>query len=417
MKGFYKFLFCLLAGYFALCITLSAQKSKRFVFFGYCTPDVVIKTDTIKVKVPADTLAILNKYKYLFTPDTASILAKYCKQIPSDTSLILSMYCDTIAPNDPIDTDTLFRGIYLNGFYNIVGNKPYEDALIYDLNRWKFNCTYAYDLGDVLADKSPALAKLNKRMRAEVPLKEIGAARGNSSSCIGAATTFNKANSDSSDFDTWNLEFEPWNAYPKATSPFWTIDKKEASSTTSTEASRGLAWQQNKVYLNEMNAGKVAGQVENVVDYFGWFKTPFQLDAPKVLINQTDYLIVHMYYSSPDFSRSKDRCNELDKLGVKAIFRPIFSAEPDFMQDYYRTHSIDEAYFVWHAGFKAQNYKNLTSDGYVVFALDFLRVAQPGTAPLARMAESDTTEYLPAFVDPDFQNKTTERSKALAEEN
>lgn len=86
------------------------------------------------------------------------------------------------------------------------------------------------------------------------------------------------------------------------------------------------------------------------------------------------------------------------------------------MQGFYKTHTLDEAFFIWHKEFVKQGYKNLISDGYVVFALDFLRVAQPGTSPLARFAEGDSTQYLPAFVDPDFENKTTEKSKVLAEQ-
>jgi len=395
----------LIAAFLLFCFVVGQAKGQsvtksRFIFFGKCTTTekiirdtvLITKTDTVRVLLPADTTAIL---------------AKYCKR-------------DTIVdiPTEP--KDTLFRALYLNGFANIVGNKQYEEALLFDLQRWKFNATYAYSLSSILGtSKEPALADLHKRMRA-IGIKEIGAARGNSASCTGAATTFNKKYPDESDFDTWNLEFEPWNAYPMATSPYWTIDKDKASSTTSTTESRGLAWNVNKQYLNEMKAGKANGQVEYSVDYFGWFKEPFVTDAPKVLVSLTDYLIVHMYYSEPTFSRSKSRCDELNaqaKLQNKTVkFRPIFSAEPDFMQGYYKKNSIDQAFFVWHKDFKAQNYSNLISDGYVIFALDFLRVAQPGVTPLARGIESDTTEYLPAFVDIDFVNETTDKSKALAEE-
>jgi hypothetical protein len=395
------------------------QPKKKFIFMGYCIPE--IRT------VPADTLAILTMYKNLFVPDTAAILAKCRKDtikidvpyfVTADTGRILSMYCDTIT--EPVDADTLYRGLYLNGFKNIVGNKMYEDALCYDLKFWKINAVHEYNLGDILGtSKEPALAKLHIRMRKESGIKEIVAARGNSASCVGAATTFNKNNADSADFDGWNLEFEPWNAYPTSTGGY-TFDKTKASETSSTEASRGLAWLDNKRYLSEMKAGKSNGQVETIYDYFGWFKTPFEIDAPKTLIAQTDVLIVHMYYSSPDFGRSRTRCNDLNREAKAQneipIFRPILSAEPDFMQGYYKAHSLDEAYFEWKKGFDAMNYSNLKTDGYIVFALDFLRVAQPSSVPMARMIDGVEVEYLPAFADPDFINETLPSHLEMAQE-
>lgn len=366
---------------------------------GYCTPE--IRT------VPADTLAILTMYKDLFAPDTAAILAK-CKKdtikidvpyfVTADTTRILSMYCDT-AIVEPVDTDTLYRGLYLNGFKNIVGNKMYEDALCYDLKFWKINAVHEYNLGDILGtSKEPALAKLHIRMRKESGIKEIMAARGNSSSCLGAATTFNKNNSDSADFDGWNLEYEAYNADDIA-----------------------AAWATNKVYLTEMKAGKTNGQVEKSVQYFGWWtKAPMTVEAPKTLVALTDYFIIHDYTSAPSFSYTRARCNDLNRecqaVGKKGIFRPLFSAEPAFMQTYYKTHSLDEAYFEWKKGFDAMNYSNLTSDGYVVFALDFLRVAQPSSTPMARMVDGVEVEYLPAFADPEFENKTTD-SHLLDAEN
>jgi len=371
---------------------------------GYCTPEK---------SAPVDTAAILAKCK----KDTIKIDVPYF--VVADTNKILAMYCDTIA--EPIDTDTLFRGMYLNGFANIVGNTMKEEALLYDLKYWKINAIYSYNLSSVLeTSKEPALASLHKRMKA-IGIKEVGGARGNSSSCTGAATKFNKAYSDSSDFDCWNLEFEAYNAYPKIGGGY-TFDKTQSTSTSSTEAARALAWADNLRYLQEMKAGKTAGQVKYSVQYWGWYKTPFVTDAPKAIVGLTDYAIVHDYEKVPSFSYTESRCTELDRqaglAGKIMTVRVLFSSEPDFMQPWLKAgHTMDEAFYIWYKGFQAKKYKNLTSDGYVVFALDFLRVAQPGTAPLARMAESDTTEYLPAFVDPDFQNKTTERSKALAEEN
>jgi len=384
--------------------TLSPKK--KFILFGYCEEKIVEVIKEVPVPYPVH--------------DTVEIKVPF--KVPADTSLILSMYCDTstlppVIVNPP--KDTLWRGLYLNGFKNIVGDKLREDALLFDLKRWGFNSVHEYNLSDILGtSKESALAKLHIRMRKESGINDIVAARGNSSSCLGAATTFNKNNSDSADFDGWNLEFESWNAYPTATGGY-TFDKTKSNSTSSTDASRGAAWNDNKIYLQQMKGGKANGQVDYSVQYWGWFKAPFEVDAPKAIVELTDYAIVHMYYSSPDFGRSKSRCTDLNTLaklaGKKIKFRPIFSAEPDFMQAYYKTHSLDEAYFEWKKGFDAMNYSNLISDGYLVFALDFLRVAQPSN-PLTKSIGADGKELMPDFADPEFENKTTD-SHLLDAEN
>jgi hypothetical protein len=389
-------MFCTLIGH-ARGQTTTQISKKRFVAFGYCSDKVitVLHRDTIR--------------------DTTIVYAP-CPQ-------------DSVKP--PItDKDTLYRGLYLNGFAGIVGNKAKEEALIFDLKRWKINATHAYDLSKILGVKNAELADLHKRLRRDAGIKEIIAARGNSSSALGAATTFNKAYPDSSDFDGWNLEFEAYNAYPKIGGGY-TFDKSKADLLTypenataaqkaaidtenekRKETARTLAWADNKRYLNEMKAGKANGQVDYSVQYFGWYKTPFVTDAPKEVVELTDYAIVHQYEKKPGFSYTRSRCNELNNqakiAGKKIIVRPLFSAEPDFMQDWYEKNPLDLAFTIWHEGFKAEKYSHLVSDGYIIFALDFLRVATQ-VVPLARMTEG-SEQPLPDFVDEEFQNTTTERS-------
>jgi len=413
-------LFCIGQGF-----SQPEKKGRLIIGIGRCSPDVIYPDTAAILKAKcktADTLAILNKYKYLYAPDTVAILAKYCRQQPADTNKILAMYCDTATiPVDTVKKDTLFRGEYLNGFKNIVGNKILEDALIHDLKVWKVNATYAYDLHNILGtSKEPALAKLNARLKREVGIKEVGAARGNSSSCTGAATTFNKAYPDSCDFDSWNLEFEAYNAKPKIGGGY-TFDSNEASG-PSNEASRALAWADNLRYLQEMKAGKAAGQVDHSVQYWGWYKTPFVTAAPKAIVELTDYAIVHDYEKVPSFSYTASRCDELNiQAGIRGgitIVRPLFSTEPDFMQAWIKAgHTLDEAFYIWYAGFLAKKYKNLKSDGYIDFALDYRRVAEPTyPVPMARMVNGELVEMLPDFADIDFTNETLPSHKEMAKE-
>lgn len=287
--------------------------------------------------------------------------------------------CDTVKP---VTRDTIWRGLYINGTNSIAGNKAKEDALISDLKRWKINATFGYSID---GSNDPALTALYTRMRRETLVNEIGATASSSNTFNSTRKSWNIAHSDSADYDSWNLEFEPWNATDKPT-----------------------AFNTNYTYCREMAAGKSSAQVDYVTDYYGWPQNSATYDT---LVKYMDYQLFHDYRTSPDWAYLQTRITELNnaykRAGKIGKWRVIFSAEPSFMQTYLQTHTLDQAYKVIYDAFTAMKYTNLKLDGYLVFHLDFLRVAQPASTSVARS--------IPVYA-PDFVNETTKAHLETAKE-
>lgn len=301
-------------------------------------------------------------------------------------TVTIQVPCDTIIP--PVVTDTIWRGVYMNSIDKIVGDKAKEDAALAYLKSKKFTACFDYSIDNA---NSAALAKFNIRRRREAGITEIGATASSGSTFVGARKQFNLNNTDSARYNSWNLEFEPWNA-------------------TDVTA----AWNNNKQYLIQMNAGKESAFVDTVTDYFGWWtKAPMTTEAPGFLVANLDYGLLHDYRTTPDWSYLQKRFDDQEAKaiaqGVQYSIAVIFSAEPAFMQNWLKTHSLDEAFAIIAQGFRARHYTHLKLKGYLVFHLDFLRVAQPATAPGMRANSQNS------FSDPHFKNITTPSHLKMAE--
>jgi hypothetical protein len=294
---------------------------------------------------------------------------------------------DTVYVQVPVDTiaaprDTIWRGIYVNSFNAVYNDQVKMDALIRDLNRWNMNSIHLYGLSSISSTDYPKLASAISRIKRETKVKDVVATAGSSTTFTGSRTTYNKAYGDTADFTGWNLEYESWN-----------------------QTDITLGWTTNKSYLTQMKSGMTTGQVSSSVQYFGWWsKAPMATEAAPFLIANTTYGLIHDYRVSPDWaymlSRMTDLNNAAKAAGKTFTVRVIFSAEPAFMQEYLKTHTLDQAYQALYAGYKSANLTNVKLDGYLVFHVDFLRVSQPYTNSSARVAR--------VLNDPLFKNETTE---------
>lgn len=277
-------------------------------------------------------------------------------------------------------TDSIWRGVYVTGLSSTASNAASQQKVIDGMNKYKFNSAHFYSI-DGANDAN--LTAFFKRIRKETKVTDLAATASSANTFTGTRLTWNKNHPDSADYNTWNLEFEPWRAVANG----------------STVA---IDWAKNVTYLQQM---KAVGGVNNikVTDYYGWWSdAPMSTQTPDTLVKYCDYLLLHDYRTAPDFGYMKPRCDQdnaaAKKQGVIKTLRVIISAEPSFSQTWLKTHSPDDFYKAVYADFAKQKYSNLKMDGYLVFTLDFLQTAQ---APAnARMAS-------PVTADPDFVNQTT----------
>ena len=292
------------------------------------------------------------------------------------TKVITTVIDSTYKICDQQPTDGIWRGVYVSGLKSIAGVKASEDKLINALNKFKFNSVHWYSIDGANAGATDLLFK---RIRKETFVTDLSATASSGSTFTGTRSSWNAVHSDSADYNTFNLEYEPWNQTDVAG-----------------------AWSNNITYLKQMSSCYTTS-LKYITDYFGWWtKAPMTTQTPDTLAKYLSYCLIHDYRSGPDFPYMKPRCTDLNaaykKIGKVGRVRLIISAEPSFSQTWLKTHTCDEYYQAVYTAFKAMNYTNLKLDGYVVFTLDFLQTAQ--TPANARLAT-------PVVADADFVNETT----------
>jgi phosphatidylinositol-3-phosphatase len=299
-------------------------------------------------------------------------------------SLRVEIACDTVTPPPPTG-DGIYRGIYVNGFSGIAGNTAKENNLISDLNRWKMNYVSTYSTAT-----SVAASNLIKRIKRETKVTEIAPA-GSSLPEFTTWSNYNQAQPDSNDFTGFQLEIEAYN-----------------------QSDIAGAWSSEVSLIKSLIPLKAAANIIPTINYSGWWtKTPMNVQTPDTLVKYCAWSNLHDYQTTPNFEYLKTRCNDLNasakKQGKIFTIRVLFSAEPAFMQNYLKTHTLDDSYAIVKTTFDAQHYTNLKMDGYIVFHLDFLRVSQPApvsTALKILRAPVQLFKAVPFHSADDFKNIT-----------
>lgn len=272
----------------------------------------------------------------------------------------------------PPAADTIFRAAYVSAIDTKLGTAAATQELDY-LRQEGFNHVDLYGLGGVLgsASKEAQLAAWIKSAHARG--LTVGATGGSGSSWTSRAA-YNRARRDPAErFDALNLEYEYWNA-------------------DSTPAALLAAWAKDSAYLVQLDTTARNLGLRGWTQYVGWYPAPLQARAPALLSARTSYHLVHYYRVRPEAAYGRYRLDSLEGVGARTRtpqrVRALFSAEPDFMQAYFRTASPDSAWRAWRAQVAAFGYRWLIFDGYQIFTTDYLRAARPlrSTTPAARLA-------------------------------
>ncbi|HON92821.1 MAG TPA: hypothetical protein PKZ07_14735 [Sedimentisphaerales bacterium] len=279
---------------------------------------------------------------------------------------------DTVTINTCVK-DTLYRGLYVAKWNTKVGDAVRETMLLDYCKRLGFNTLSFYDLGSILGTSTGN----NKQAAFNRKCDSLGirceAVRGSATDFSQTTRSFMLGRYNPAErFDGFNIEYE-----------FWRVTDRNAG------------WVQDSLIVVAMNTVANQTLVRDRTQYIGWFDAPVQRRAPEYLAKNTTHLLVHYYRTKVEAVYGKYRLDSLDKIGVPVLIRPIFSAEPDFMQNLFRTVTPDSAFRLWHAQFKAFGYKNLVSDGYQIFSDDFLMVSIAPAMPAARLAPD--WKYSPLF--------------------
>ena len=261
-----------------------------------------------------------------------------------------------------------YRGLYVDGFKRILGNVSSEDSLL----RWcvsnDINALSLYDLNTVLGDgRNTELARFIFKARLTYGIGQIAAVRGSSANFIQNASYDASRIALNERFTTYNLENEWWNNGPSCDFSCYTAIL-QAMSTKARKASPRITAEA----------------------YIGWFINPSgqDLQQAKVLVRWLDRILVHDYRTYPQFDYMQDRLSTIGKAAqsqnrIMDII-VLFSAEPEFMQNYYsvtgQNHSFAAAYADLADQFNATPFAGKTNvrlAGYQVFSYSWAKQARP----------------------------------------
>jgi hypothetical protein len=365
----FKLLFCLLSQisfistYWAFTFELQLLRQSEF-----CRPIVKIHT-LIRIKMK-NSPRQSKTTKFLVAAFGISILMlgiQGCKKENDsavDTSPRMSSDAFRI-----LKTPT-YKGVYIDSFNWIIGDTASENALLRWCKKEKLNAISLYDTKALLLNQSSysKLAKFIKKARSQYGIKSVAAVRSLGSQFSGSTSTYNNSRIDTMErFNVFNLENEYWNS--NATNTFGD-------------------WVKN---LNTMNSVAHAAipQIKSEF-YFGWFQNPTNREASHAakMIAQTDRILLHDYWASPNFSYMQSR---LAYFGQEALKQNkivdivvLFSVEQVFAYDYFNTmgqnHTFQDAYnsiILQHNATSFAGKDNIRIIGYQLFCQSWARRARP----------------------------------------
>lgn len=261
-----------------------------------------------------------------------------------------------------------YRGLYVDGFRHILGNVSSEDSLLVWCINHNINALSLYDLNTVLgAGRDTELARFIHKARVTYGIGQVAAVRGSSANFTQNASYDASRTVLTERFTTYNLENEWWNNGPSCNFNCYT----------------------NILQAMSMKARKASPRI-TAEAYIGWFLNPSgqDLQQAKVLVRWLDRILVHDYRTRPEFGYMQNRLSFIGRAAqsqnrVMDII-VLFSAEPEFMQNYYsmtaQNHSFADAYADLADQFNTSSFagkNNIRLAGYQVFSYSWARQARP----------------------------------------
>ncbi len=273
-----------------------------------------------------------------------------------------------------------FRGIYLDGFRNILGNTVKEDSVLQYAADSSFNYIALYDLQTINFSSSSSvntLASFMRKARETYGIANIGAVGESYSTFLNKIAPYNNQRTNVNEkFNVFNLEFEFWTTSSVNPGGAYCTAYLQPNG-CSCDSSGGFKFFISNMHLIDSLAATQGAISET---YVGWFN---QGQGSQIQRN-VDRVLLHAYRTDPSsvYGYSKTRLQYLASNNSVVNVAPIFSNESIFMGPWLTSHQQSEAYTKYKSDFQADNssyvqYINML--GYQWFDYGFMPKPVPGT--------------------------------------
>ncbi len=288
------------------------------------------------------------------------------------TILLLSTEARSQAP--------AFRGIYLDGFRNILGNTVKEDSVLQYASDSSFNYIALYDLQTINFNNSTSvnqLASFIRKARETYGIASIGAVGESYTTFLNKIAPYNNSRTNVNEkFNVFNLEFEFWTTSSVNPGGAYCTAYLQPNG-CSCDSSGGF-----KFFISNMHLIDSLATTQGAISetYVGWFN---QGQGSQIQRN-VNRILLHAYRTDPSsvYGYSKTRLQYLASNNSVVNVAPIFSNESIFMGPWLNTHQQSEAFTKYKSDFQADNssfvqYINML--GYQWFDYGYMPKPAPGT--------------------------------------
>ncbi|MCX6275464.1 MAG: T9SS type A sorting domain-containing protein [Bacteroidetes bacterium] len=289
------------------------------------------------------------------------------------------------------------RGMYINGFDNILGNTVKEDSLLMYLQDSSYNYMALYDLHTLDFSSTSDMNMLSSfivKARQQYGIQYVGAVGETKSFFTSKIKSYNNSRTSADEkFNVFNLEFEFWTTSSVEPGGYYCVNYLQGAGCNCDTAG---AFQYYMGMLHSIDSlAATQGAISET--YLGWFNQ----GQGKQIQPSVDRILLHAYRvdNTSVWGYSKTRLGYLASNNQMVNVAPIFSSEPVFMGPWLQSHGQIEAYNQYETDFNADNsswkqYINLL--GYQWFDWGYMPKPVPGaggTAP--SISASGSTSFCP----------------------
>jgi hypothetical protein len=232
---------------------------------------------------------------------------------------------------------TPFKGMYVNGFADILGYTEQEDSLLEYAESNGFTALSLYNLHSIDLTETitvESLAAFLRKARVDHALTEIGAIGENANGFRNRILPYNLSRTDTNErFNVFNLEFEFW--VSSSIDNYYCADYLLPGGYTCDEAGAF------SFFMRQLEV------MDSITALYGWkseiYLGHFDESQATAMAEIADRILLSNYNSDPynAFPYSEARLERLGNSGFEVSVAGLFSAEPDYLQPWLLSHNND----------------------------------------------------------------------------
>ncbi len=300
----------------------------------------------------------------------------------------------------PIIKAQSIKGLYIDGFSQILGNPEKEDSLLNYAQQNGFNYLTLYDLWPVHVtydltnvSTSVVLASFIENAKENYGIIQVGAAGENFFFFNNVIKPYNIQHTNPlQKFDVYNVEFEFWNEETITPGNYYCTTYLNPEGYTCDNAG---AFSYFEKLIRQVDS---LTNIEGIINetYVGWFTQ----DQAITIGNTVDRILLHDYISNYSwiYSYIDSRLEYIAARNEVTDVIPIFSAEPNFMGPWLSTNDVTTPYndiqtFLQNETDSWKQYINIL--GYQWFAYSFMPYNVSSSASISEFDDINKTSIFP----------------------